>query len=59
MQIVIAVISIVVFLVSAILLGPADMGGGLKAAIIVPLVFLVVYCLARIRPKEESESAGK
>lgn len=59
MQIVIAGISVVVFVASAVTLGIADMNGGLKAAIIVPLVFLVVYCLARIRPREESEGVSK
>jgi hypothetical protein len=29
-----------------------DLSGWLKASIIVPLVFLVVYSLARIQPKE-------
>ncbi len=59
MQIVIAGISIVVFVISAVALGTADMNGGLKAAIIIPLVFLVVYCLARIQPREESAGLSK
>lgn len=29
-----------------------DLHGGLKAAIIVPLVFLAIYSLARIKPKQ-------
>jgi hypothetical protein len=29
-----------------------DLGAGLTIAIIVPLVFLVVYSLARIKPKK-------
>jgi hypothetical protein len=30
-----------------------DLGGGLKVAIIIPLVFLVVYSLARIKSKKQ------
>jgi hypothetical protein len=29
-----------------------DLGAGLTIAIIVPLVFLVIYSMARIRPKK-------
>jgi len=37
---------------TAIFLKSQDLNGGLTAAIIIPLVFLVIYSLARIKPKE-------
>jgi amino acid transporter len=52
MQFIFAGICILVFFVTTVNLGPLDLGGWLKAAIIIPLVFLVVYSLARIHPKE-------
>jgi hypothetical protein len=51
MQIIFAGISIAVFLVTSITVGSMKMGGWLNVAIIIPLVFLVVYSLARIQPK--------
>jgi hypothetical protein len=52
MQIIFAGISIVVFLGVSITVGSMNMGGWLNAAIIIPLVLLVVYSMARIQPKE-------
>jgi hypothetical protein len=52
MQLIFAGISILVFFVTIVNLGPLDLGGWLKAVIIAPLVFLVVYSLARIQPKD-------
>jgi hypothetical protein len=61
MQFIFAGISILVFFVTTINLGPLDLSGWLKAAIMIPLVFLVVYSLARIQPKETTsgKDAGK
>ncbi|MCE5264125.1 MAG: hypothetical protein LLG97_11395 [Deltaproteobacteria bacterium] len=60
MQIIFAGISLLVFLVVTITLSSMKMGGWLNSAIIIPLVFLVVYSLARIQPKEHrSENEGK
>lgn len=53
MQIIFAAICVVIFFGVTVSLGSVDMSSWLKAAAIVPLVFLVVYSLARIRPKEE------
>jgi hypothetical protein len=53
MQFIFAGISILVFFVATVSIGTLDLGGWLKAAIISPLVFLVVYSLARIMPKEQ------
>ena len=52
MQFIFAGISILIFFVATVNLGPMDLGGWLKAAIIIPLVLLVVYSMARIVPKE-------
>jgi len=52
MQFIFAGICILVYFVTTVNLGPMDLGGWLKAAIIVPLLLLVVYSLARIQPKE-------
>jgi amino acid transporter len=52
MQLIFAGISILIFFVATVSLGPLDLSGWLKAAIVVPLVFLVVYSMARIMPKE-------
>jgi hypothetical protein len=52
MQIIFAGVSLLIFFVTIINVGPMNLGVWLKAAIIVPLVFLVVYSLARIQPKE-------
>ena len=52
MQVIFAGISILILFVATVNLGPMDLSGWLKAAIIIPLVFLVVYSLARIMPKE-------
>jgi ABC-type phosphate transport system permease subunit len=52
MQFIFAGLSILVFFVTTMNLGSLDLGGWLKAAIVIPLVFLVVYSMARIMPKE-------
>ena len=38
-----------------------DLGGWLTAAILIPLVFLVIYSMARIQPKEtkSEKNTGK
>jgi hypothetical protein len=53
MQIIFSGICIIVFFVTTVNLGPMDLNGWLKAAIVIPLVFLVVYSLARIQPREK------
>lgn len=52
MQLIFVGISILVFLLTAVNVGPLNLGGWLNTAIIIPLVFLVVYSLARIKPKK-------
>jgi len=52
MQFIFVGISILIFFVTTVNLGSLDLSGWLKAAIIIPLVFLVVYSLARIQPKK-------
>jgi len=44
-----------------VFLSSLHLGGGLTAAIVIPLIFLVVYSLARIHPKEtkSEKDAGK
>lgn len=37
---------------AAIFLKSQDLSGGLTAAVIIPLVFLTIYSLARIQPKK-------
>jgi amino acid transporter len=54
MQVIFSGICILVFFVTTVNLGPLDLGGWLKAAIMIPVVFLVVYSLARIQPKERT-----
>jgi amino acid transporter len=52
MQFIFAGISMIIFFAVTLTLGQLNLGGWLKAAIIVPLVLLVVYSMARIMPKE-------
>lgn len=52
MQVIFSGICILVFFVTTVNVGPLDLNGWLKAAIIIPLVFLVVYGLARIQTKK-------
>jgi hypothetical protein len=52
MQIIFAGISMVIFFAVTLILGQLNLGGWLKAGIIIPLVLLVVYSMARIMPKE-------
>jgi amino acid transporter len=52
MQIIFAAICVIIFFVVTVSLGSVNLGAWLKAAVVVPLVLLVVYSLARIQPKE-------
>lgn len=52
MQVIFSGICILVFFVTTVNIGPLNLGGWLKAAIMIPVVLLVVYSLARIQPKE-------
>ena len=46
-------VSIIAFFAATITLGPSEVNGWLKAAVIVPLLFLVIFSLAKLKPKEE------
>jgi hypothetical protein len=52
MQIISAGISVIIFFVVTITVGSTALNGWLKAAIVIPAIFLVVYSLARMQPKE-------
>ena len=52
MQVIIAGIAVFSAVGIIIFLSSLDMNGGVKAAIIVLVVFIAVYSLARIQPKE-------
>ena len=52
MQVIIGIIGVFGAVAIIILLSSLDMGGGIKAAIIVLVVFIAVYSMARIQPKE-------
>ena len=52
MQVIFAGICFIGAVATMIFVKSLDLGGGLKVAIIIPLVFLVVYSLARIQHKE-------
>lgn len=52
MQIIFAGICIVGAIVGMIFVKSLDLNGGLTIAIIIPLVFLVIYSLARIKPQK-------
>jgi len=52
MQFILAGISMLIFFALTLTLSQLNLGGWLKAAIIIPLVLLVVYSMARIMPKE-------
>ena len=52
MQYIFAGICFLVTVAGIIFLSSLDLKGGLKAAIVIPLVFLVVYSMARIHPKK-------
>ena len=45
-------ICMLIFFVTAMNVGPLNLDGWLKGAIMIPLLILVVYSLARIMPKE-------
>lgn len=48
-------VSIIAFFMATITLGPSDVNGLLKAAVIVPLLLLVIFSLAKLKPKEEED----
>lgn len=52
MQVILAIIGVFGAAGIIILFSTLDMGGGIKAAIIIPAVFIAVYGMARIQPKE-------
>jgi len=52
LQVIIAGIAVFSAVGIIIFLSSLDMNGGVKAAIIVLVVFIAVYSLARIQPKE-------
>jgi uncharacterized protein (DUF983 family) len=52
MQLIFAGICLVVFFVAMVASSTLALGGWVKAAIVIPLLLLVVYSLARIQPKE-------
>lgn len=55
MSILIAVAAIIGSTLVVVLIGQsATLGGWIKAALIIPAVLFVVYCLARIPGKEDS-----
>ena len=58
MQVFFAMICLVIFFVVTVSLSSVDIGGWSKAAVVAPLVFLVVYSLARIQPKKKLEGMG-
>lgn len=57
MQFIFAGICIVGAIAGMIFVKSLDLNGGLTIAIIIPLVFLVIYSLARIKPQKTE--AGK
>lgn len=52
MQWIFVVICFFGFFAGMIFVKSLDLGAGLTIAIIVPLVFLIVYSMARIKPKK-------
>lgn len=52
MQVIIGIIAVFGAVGIIMLLSAMDVGAGVKAAIIVLVVFIAVYCLARIQRKE-------
>jgi hypothetical protein len=52
MQVIIALIGVLGAAGIIIFLSTIDMGGGIKAAIIIAVVLIAVYSMARIQPKE-------
>ena len=54
MQIVIAIISVLVTAGIIIFTSTLDIGGGVKAAIVIAMVLIAVYSMARIQPKKEN-----
>ena len=52
MNIIIAIICVFGAVATIMLVSTLGLGSWLKAAIIVPVVFLAVYSMARIQPKE-------
>ena len=54
MQVILAVIGVLGAAGIIIFLRTIDMGGGIKAAIIIAVVLMAVYSMARIQPKATS-----
>jgi hypothetical protein len=52
MNVIIAIICVLGAAGGIVLVSALDLGGWLKAAIVVPVVLLAVYSMARIQPKE-------
>jgi heme A synthase len=52
MQFIFVGICILVFFLTVVNVSPLNLGGWLNAAILTPLVLLVVYSMARIKPKK-------
>ena len=52
MQVILAIIGVFGAAGIIMFLSTLDMGGGIKAAIIIPVVLIAVYGMARIQPKE-------
>ncbi|MFA5800770.1 MAG: hypothetical protein WC840_07545 [Candidatus Peribacteraceae bacterium] len=52
MQVIIAGIAVLGAVGTIIFLSFQDMNGGIKAALVALMVFIAVYCMARIQPKE-------
>ena len=61
MQVIIAGIAVFGAVGTIIFLSFIDMNGGVKAALVALMVFIAVYSLARIQPKETTseKDAGK
>ncbi len=61
MQIIIAIVSVIGAAGIIMFLSSVNMNGGVKAAIVTLAVFLAVYCMARVQPKETKpgENTGK
>jgi len=52
MQVILAIIGVFGAAGIIMFLSTLDMGGGIKAAIVIPVVLIAVYGMARIQPKE-------
>ncbi len=52
MQYIFVIISFLGGLAGMIFVKSLDLGAGLTATLVVPLVFLIIYSMARLKPKE-------